>query len=133
MARRDHKDKAMAHLEKCGYATGGHVGKHADAAQDKRMISGMIHKAERERGEKETHFARGGMPGASPKGKHAGTHVNVIVAPQTGHPGAGGPPGGMPVAPRPPHATPPGAMGAPPPGGLPGQPMMHRGGRTRGR
>lgn len=112
-------------LEKCGYARGG-LARHPDAAQDKKLIGDMIHKAEREKGEKPTEFARGGAP-RSKAGKHV---TNVIIAPQG--PRVAPPAGGAPVVPRPPAA--PGPMAAPPMrGGAPmGAPPMRRGGRARG-
>ena len=114
-------------MEKCGYARGG-LARHPDAAQDKALIGKMIHKAEHDKGEKPTEFARGGAP-RSKAPRHVTT--NVIVAPQGGQRVAP-PAGGLPITPRPPVAPAPmaappmrGGMGAPPP-------PMRRGGRTRG-
>lgn len=60
--------------------------------------------------------ARGGRTGGK---KKSGTHVNIMIAPQHGQPGAAGP---MPVSamPTPPPMPHPG--GPPPPGGMPGMP-----------
>src|ERR1700687_6026631 len=74
--------------------------------------------------------------GGRVKGKHAKTNVNVIVAPQGGHPGLGGPPpmvpppagamlppGAAPVMPPRP-MPPPGGPMAGPPGAIPPPGMM---------
>ncbi len=63
--------------------------------------------------------------GGHVKGKHKGTHVNVIVAPQGGPPGAGlaAPHGPAPGLPMPPPGMPPGGPPmAGPPGMAPGMP-----------
>lgn len=174
---RDHKvqKSRVSHITR-GYASGGGVNvSHEDEAEDKALIKKTVKKKalrmtggkvnarldrrargghvkakrddedldrEAEHEQRETKRARGGRT------KHGKTNVNVIVAPQGGHPGMapggpppmGPPPGmGMPppgaVPPHPPMAGPPGAppMGIPP-GGMSapgGPPLMHkRGGRA---
>lgn len=125
-----------------------HPGKHTKLhlRRGGAAIAGALAKPRLDR----PHRARGGA--AKGKGKGKGTHVNVIVAPQGGHPGVAppaaggmGPPPG--AAPRPPiaPAAPPPPMGMPPPGagpsmgGMPprpplmnpGMPMRNKGGRVR--
>lgn len=122
-----------------GYAGGG----HADAPSDRKLIKAMVKPGAlkmdgAKSGGRLDRYARGGKV---KKGKGS-THVNVIVAPQGGHPplppspALMPPAGGMPSLPpgMPPHPPmmPPGAM---PPGmgaGMPGMPpgIRKSGGRT---
>ena len=130
------KEKSRVHHIVHGYAHGGSVYHHEDAAEDMEMIRREVkpsalkhhkpHKAEggavASRQDKPARRARGGRTGHKGKGH---TNVNVIVAPQ-GH-AAGGPPMMAPhpaMAPPPAGGLPPGAMppGAMPPGGAPGLP-----------
>lgn len=121
-----------------GYKKGGAV-RHADAAQDKKLIQKMVGKDLGDIGgikaafrHDRPHRASGGKVG-----KKATTVVNVITGgaqqppappPMLPPPGAMGPPPGPPM---PPPGPPPGAMMGPPPGagGPPmGPPMRARGG-----
>lgn len=104
--RDDSNDEAKKYLSRAGYKHGGRV-KHPDEAEDKKLISKMIHKEEKEEGRKETKFKKGGKVegekakprldkfarGGHVKGKHGGNKVNIVIAPgQGGQPGAGGAP-----------------------------------------
>ena len=116
------------------YAKGGRV-KHRDSGGDVSAIE------EANKNQALASRARGGR--TQHKGKGA-THVNVIVAPQGGHPGMGGMmPPGLPAGANPdmPPPMPPPGAGAPPmmppgapmvPPGRPGMPMMPPGGMPPG-
>lgn len=138
---RQHKveHSRVGHIVK-GYASGGEVApretnkkiaRKAIAQRDAQAVEGTSAKERLDRPNR----ARGGKVG-----KHKGTNVNVIVAPQ-GAPHAGlappamaapmaPPPGALPprpmAAPMPPPGGPPMMAGAPPPG----MPPRHNGGRT---
>lgn len=132
-----HLSKIHKMLKGAGYKSGG------DIAEDKALISEMVHKHEKHDhpgksltkfksggavdGKKSHHrldkLARGGKP------KKSGTKVNVIVAPQGGKQ-----PVPVPVkVPLAPNAPMPSSGGAPIPspmgGGMPGQPPMKKGGK----
>lgn len=123
------------------YRKGGRIGKKRSDGGD---VSAIEMANRNQEASKPTERARGGRT----KSKNKGTHVNVIVAPQGGAPGAGAPAPVAPVLPPPAAAMPPprppmgppmggampppGLMGAPgAPGGMPPgvMPPRARGGR----
>lgn len=151
-------ERAHTLLKKGGYKKGGAV-KHADEAEDKKLVKKMLKK--HDKGEKlkkggyvqggvpkkrldkpsrkshddamKPHLARGGK--AAHKGGKGKTQVNVIVA-------GGGKPGGAPMPPPgaamppprpmpPPGAMPPPAGAMPPGAGMPPPPMHKRGGAIK--
>lgn len=140
---RQHKvERSRVHTMTKGYASGGSV-KHSDAAEDKKLVKGMVKKAAL-RADGGAVKARADRPARKKGGrvKKSNTTVNVITgghAPVAGLGAAMPPPGPPPMAAAPP-AMPPRPMmpppGAPGPGapGLPPGPMMpppHRdGGRV---
>lgn len=136
--------RRVGHITR-GYASGGAVHRHDDAAEDKKLIKKVLKERDaqavsgrpaKERADR-PHRAKGGRVG-----KHKGTNVNVIVA-GGAHPGMAPPPAmaaGAPASMPPPR--PPMPPMAPPPGGPPmagpgmpppGMPPRHAGGRTYAR
>ena len=112
-----------------GYAGGG----HSDEPADRKLIKGMVKPGAlkmdgKKSGGRLDRFARGG------KVKKGGTNVNVIIAPQGGHPPSPPPPALMPPAGGPPPSLPPGMPptgGAPPGMGAGMPPGLHKhGGRA---
>lgn len=141
-SRQHHVEKRRAHEMTKGYASGGSV-KHADKAEDKKLVKGMVKKAAL-RADGGAVKARADRPARKKGGRvnHKGTTVNVITgghapvaglgtAPMAPPPMAAAPP---PMPPRPPMMAPPGAPGPGAPGLPPGAPPMmppHRdGGRV---
>lgn len=122
-------------------ASGGRV--HPDEAQDKKLISKMIKKAElgEVKGEKSPRRADRVERKKGGRVKGASVNINVISAPSATPPGGAGmlppgpppmPPGAGPVPPRPPMGGPmaPGLAGSGP-SGIPGMMPRATGGRVK--
>lgn len=140
-ARAHHVEKSrVSHLTK-GYKSGGAV-KHADAAEDRKLIKSMVKKTDlKAEGDKSKHRmdrpkrAHGGKVGK--KHGNSKTVINILTGgdkaapppmpmPPPGVGPAAMPPPGPPMGAKPPMMPPPDAGGPPP-----GMPMRARGGKVQ--